>query len=478
MSKPKPLSPEKYITTKARSLPIAKCYVNVGWKIAKMVNVIVMRRHVNGNYTAGIYLIDLLCLGVKDTFYYFNEPIEIINEQFPLELNNEEAEYNLVHNIVYAGHDFAMDFDIKPHEDFSVTKFILEEDDDNIPLIEIPVGDEDGKPYLMVNPSYNYASALQKLKQYAGEGNYRFLLGNDLEDEFDDNDEFDDDELDEDEDEFDDDDEVYMDFNVVKDMESEELEEMIEEGTENFSDLFIVNTETLLRQLNETEIGVIEHFETIKEKRDFQLFEKKKDQWTKAYDDSKEEVDILFPELQSLSNNYTGLDSEALMAAFIKLLEKHKSKDIISFMIVNSIPLMIMLAQLKKLEKNFAKYTPSVQLFITSYAVLQEEELSADYNFIINASTVEMAYPFNRMIHGLHHKLFWLVKALYALRCDNKDAILHYHNLLRISGTGGHIKYLYAAQLVDWLSKYMGIEVEDEDEDDDNGKDYIDFKSV
>ncbi len=171
------LSPEKYIQTRARSLPIYKCFVSKDWQEFGMSNVIVMRRHVNGNVTAGLFLVDLFCLGIKDTFYLFNEPEEEIFERVNIDTAYlQEADYNLAHNIIYAGHDFALEFDIQPHKNFTITKFILEEDNEAIPVIDIPVGDEDGNPYLIVDSSYNYGPVLEKLKQHAGEGNYTFTI--------------------------------------------------------------------------------------------------------------------------------------------------------------------------------------------------------------------------------------------------------------------------------------------------------------
>lgn len=179
-------SPEKYITTRARTLPIHKCLVNEDWQKGKMAQVIVMRRHVTGNVTIGIYLVDLLCLGVKDTHYYFN----ILPNEFEERIEDgppfTEISYELAHNIVYAGHDFAMEFEIKPCAEFVVTQYILEEDNDKIPLIDISTGDEEGKPHLMVQPGANYHDALAKLRQHAGEGNYHFTIGIDNEEEKDD----------------------------------------------------------------------------------------------------------------------------------------------------------------------------------------------------------------------------------------------------------------------------------------------------
>lgn len=139
--------------------------------------VIVMRKHNNGNVTAGWYNMDLLCLGVKGTKFFFNVPEEEVTAQLhdspdPL----EEATYTLAHNIIFAGHDFAMDYDIHPHKDFETTRHILEEDNDDIPLIDIPLG-TDGKPHLLVIFAKDRPEALAKLQKNAGEGNFYYSVG-------------------------------------------------------------------------------------------------------------------------------------------------------------------------------------------------------------------------------------------------------------------------------------------------------------
>jgi hypothetical protein len=178
------LSPEKYVLTKARTLPIDKCMINIGWQENRMASVVICRRHVTGNLTVGIYLVDLLCLGVKDSFYFFNITPEELEERVPIEGEFETISYELAHNIVYAGHDFALEFEIKPCREFTVTQYILEEDDDRIPLLDIDTGDKTGKPHLMARPGAATSEALAKLRQHAGEGNFVYtLVDDDIDDE-------------------------------------------------------------------------------------------------------------------------------------------------------------------------------------------------------------------------------------------------------------------------------------------------------
>ena len=210
------LSPENYIRKKVRTLPIYECLVRSDWEETKMTTVLVARNHTNGNITVCSYLVDLFCLGVKDSMYLFNVPVheyEEFKERVNREMEMTEVDYTLAHNIVYAGVEFAEEFGFKPHKDYeSVTKFMLEEDTEDIELIEIECGN-DGKPLYMRGPFEDDAKAkriIAQLEKNAGSGNYEYIDGfdefDDEDDDFDDDEEFDDDDEDEDEDEDDEDD--------------------------------------------------------------------------------------------------------------------------------------------------------------------------------------------------------------------------------------------------------------------------------
>ena len=185
---------------------------------------------------------------------------------------------------------------------------------------------------------------------------------------------------------------------------------------------------------------------------------REKSSWEKSKTNTNESLDKIFPALRNIGTNPRELPDEALMAEAVELLDEHISEDITGYMIVNSIPLLTILSEIKTLENNFDKYLPAVQIFIATFVALRVKDPEAKYQFLLNAATVEMAYPFNRHIHGFHHKLFWLLKAIHAIQQNDKETILHYHNLIRISGTGGTLKLLYAAQLETWLKRYLGLE--------------------
>ena len=151
MKKQNQPTPENYIKTKARSLPIDACYINENWQETGLASIIVVRKHTNGKYTIGIYLVDIFALGTKDSFYRFNiEKYELdeIIEKASYE-NMIEQNYAFVHNLIYGANAFAEDNDFKVCKEFNITQFILEEDTDDIELIEFEFG-RDGEPFLIV----------------------------------------------------------------------------------------------------------------------------------------------------------------------------------------------------------------------------------------------------------------------------------------------------------------------------------------
>ncbi|MFA5328764.1 MAG: hypothetical protein WC384_13310 [Prolixibacteraceae bacterium] len=179
------LSPENYIRKKARSLPIYECRINEEWEESKMAQLSVVRQHTNGNITACYYLVDLMCLGIKDTDYMFNAPIQAFREHIEKieeHMDMITIDYVLAHNIIYAGLEYAEEYGFKPHKDFtSITRFMLEEDTDDIELIDIECG-LDGQPTYMQGPfddEVKVKKIIAQLEKTAGPDNYSVLMEED-----------------------------------------------------------------------------------------------------------------------------------------------------------------------------------------------------------------------------------------------------------------------------------------------------------
>lgn len=179
------LSPEQFIKQKARNLPIEVCYISKDIEEVGEGTVIVVRRHPNDKFTLATYLLDIFCLGVKDTFYRLRldefEYEEFFDKYTSMEV--KEITYNEAHNWIYGAIAFAEEAGIAPHKDFNVTQYMLEEDTEDIPLIEYNYG-KDGKHFLVAMSQLELSRYIPILKKNLGD-NFDYVLQDD-EDEYDD----------------------------------------------------------------------------------------------------------------------------------------------------------------------------------------------------------------------------------------------------------------------------------------------------
>ena len=192
-------NPEFYIKTRARSLDIYECYCNKDWQMCGMANILVVRRHPQGTYTLGMYLVDTYCLGVKDSFYLFSideASLDDFSQHYISKFGSDwqKTDYNTVHNIIYGAVEYAEDLGIKPCKEWSVTQYILEDDTEDVPLIEFEFG-KNGKPFLCTQTRLEASRYIPILNKTVGEGNYDFIIddGYDMDDDIDESEEDDED---------------------------------------------------------------------------------------------------------------------------------------------------------------------------------------------------------------------------------------------------------------------------------------------
>ncbi|MGZ3938172.1 MAG: hypothetical protein ACXVLT_05660, partial [Flavisolibacter sp.] len=415
MKKQQPLSPRKYIETKARSLPFYKCWVNPEWKEAGMANVIVARQHVNQNLTVGIYLVDLMCLGVKDTLYYFNEPAESVVETLGVDELFIEIEYGLAHNIIYAGHDFALDYDIAPHKEFATTKYILEEDTDAIPLIDIATGDDEGKPRLIVDSNYNYKPVLEKLRKNAGEGNYTFIIGDPL-DEEDEGDDFDEESF------LDDIEYDHIDFDDVRAAADEDLEQAGDDEGEihSLTDVEIIHSEQMFRILEEREAGWIKEQDEVMLTPEYVYYEGEIPLLTEEYEKNSQSTEDLLEEIRNAGENE---NTDVNDGDYVfQLFERYHQQELTGFILLNTMLPVSAIQHLEDLRKKRLDYPPLIQLYIAALSLsMQKTMFEQDFSYITEAVSVEDVFSPGYKLHSLHHKIFWVVKALHSMNHDKKQ---------------------------------------------------------
>lgn len=169
---PHPFSEREYIKTRARQLPLGKCYALGNWKQQKYSPVVVTRCHKQGTFTIGMFIVDMLCRGVTDSEYFFNITREELDDTLktlshPPALMMEEIPYEVAHNLIYGAVAFAEEAGLEPDKTFAITQYVLEDDDETIPLIEYEYG-EDGVHHLLAMTEEEKAKFEPILKRHLG----------------------------------------------------------------------------------------------------------------------------------------------------------------------------------------------------------------------------------------------------------------------------------------------------------------------
>ena len=184
------LSPEAFLRQRMRSLPIGKCYINDMVETSGLCHIVVTREHTGGRVSAGMFLVDMWCTGVREAFYRLRlEPDELDELLFTdsSQIDFHEISYEEAHNRIYGAIDFAEEAGLKPDKSFLLAQYLLEEDTDNVPLMEFEFG-KDGEYYLVCESMLEASRYLPTLRRTLGEDGFKYIIGEYQDDDDDDDD--------------------------------------------------------------------------------------------------------------------------------------------------------------------------------------------------------------------------------------------------------------------------------------------------
>lgn len=108
--------------------PLEKCLINKGWNEKGMASITIIRKTPFKVWIIGGYLVDLYCLGLKDTYVRHNIDEEKLltfyrGDTFNCEM--EECSIELARQIIYGAIDYAKELGFSPHKEFRRSKKIL-----------------------------------------------------------------------------------------------------------------------------------------------------------------------------------------------------------------------------------------------------------------------------------------------------------------------------------------------------------------
>jgi hypothetical protein len=172
-------SPEKYIRANAAILPIEKCLIADLYKNQGLTSCIIIKKQLNGKFMFATFLVDRMCLGIKNTIVNCNFDNSQL-EDFISKMQVSQGKFKEVstiyfNNLLFAAIDYAAELGFNPPKDYLIAQCFLDENlvDDGID--EIEMGWE-GKPFFIQGPFDDGKRILAKLNASVGEGNYEFVV--------------------------------------------------------------------------------------------------------------------------------------------------------------------------------------------------------------------------------------------------------------------------------------------------------------
>jgi hypothetical protein len=173
-----PRPPRSAITSDAE---VVDCLISGDWRTpGALVRILVARQNAGGTLMAGIALVDLGCLGVKDafarrfsTYARYQEDLRGTADMFGPMIR---VDIDLAAKIINESVAYARSLGFEPHKDLKQFESLLAGADPTAVPEQIPLG-VDGQPFYISGPHDNPHRIIATLNKSVGEGNYHFMLG-------------------------------------------------------------------------------------------------------------------------------------------------------------------------------------------------------------------------------------------------------------------------------------------------------------
>ncbi len=186
--------------------PILECLMTEEMFDGGMGQVIVSRTTGSGMVAAGIFLLDIFCLGVKNAFPMLRPraAYDSLVQQTKLQGGLVHIEPSYAKKLIEDAIAYARDLGFEPHDDYRVARKVLQDIDATICQEQFVFG-KDGKPFFMSGPNdspQRSRQIVETLERRCGAGGYHYIVGLDpglsLVGNYDDSDEGNDDDYDDD----------------------------------------------------------------------------------------------------------------------------------------------------------------------------------------------------------------------------------------------------------------------------------------
>jgi len=167
-----------YLIKNAKNYPLFECLINTDWQDKGMAHIFLSRKQPNNKLILGVYLVDIFCLGLKNTFCNANLSMEEY-QKLKLSLLKETAISSYspgkAYEIIFGAIEYARRLGFKPQTDFDLSQYVLEELQNSDRDITLEFG-KDGKPFYIAGPDDDSEAIIETLRKNVGEDNFHFIV--------------------------------------------------------------------------------------------------------------------------------------------------------------------------------------------------------------------------------------------------------------------------------------------------------------
>ncbi len=151
------------LVQKSAQYPLSQCTITRHWQQNGLGSVFVVRQLPNSKFLFGVYLVDLLCLGVKNTFFNVNIGPDAIHSMLTLqEMPIDPINYEDARSIILGSIEFARKHGFEPHPDWNHTRHLVEPDR---PFKHKFAFGQKGKPIYIQGPDDDFVAITSMLKR-------------------------------------------------------------------------------------------------------------------------------------------------------------------------------------------------------------------------------------------------------------------------------------------------------------------------
>ena len=164
----------------AKNSPINSCLIRKNIFSEGIGTAIISRKMPNNYLGVGVFLLDVWCLGVKNTYFSVLSENEYKNRFKEISLHEtlENIHPSCARKLIEQCIDFSDALGFKPHKDFKISRQLLMDVDPTICPSQYNFG-KDGKPFYISGPNENLNQSRQiisSLLRNCGEGNFDYLM--------------------------------------------------------------------------------------------------------------------------------------------------------------------------------------------------------------------------------------------------------------------------------------------------------------